>query len=94
MNRGFDRQPVFFGDADRIEFGRRLQHVHAELGAETLAYCLMENHYHLLLRTPGGDLSAAMQHIAGVRHRARVDSSIPRIAASVLHDLDAAPRAA
>ena len=69
MNRGVDRQPIFFADADRVEFGRRLAHIHDEYGVETLAYCLMGNHYHLLLCTPRGRLSAAMQHLAGVYTR-------------------------
>ena len=33
---------------------------------ETHAYCLMDNHYHLLLRTPQGNLSRAMRHLNGV----------------------------
>lgn len=69
MNRGVDRQPVFFTDDDRLEFGRRLRHVHDQFGVETLAYCLMGNHYHLILRTPGGGLSVAMQHVSSVYTR-------------------------
>lgn len=30
------------------------------------AYCLMSNHYHLLLQTPAGNLARAMRHINGV----------------------------
>ncbi|NOZ52837.1 MAG: transposase, partial [Gammaproteobacteria bacterium] len=29
------------------------------------AYCLMDNHYHLLLHTPMGNLSRVMRHING-----------------------------
>lgn len=70
MNRGVDHQPIFFGDEDRIEFGRRLTDCHARFGLELLAYCLMGNHYHLVARTPDGGLSAAMHHLATtyVRH--------------------------
>ena len=32
---------------------------------ETHAYCLMDNHYHLLLHTLEGNLSRAMRHING-----------------------------
>lgn len=66
MNRGVDRQPVFFADADRVEFGYRLAAIHRDFGVETLAYCLMDNHYHLLLHTPNGGLSAAMQQLGGL----------------------------
>lgn len=69
MNRGVARQRTFFGDVDRVEFGIRLAAIHERFGVETLAYCLMTNHYHLLVRTPGGGLPAAMQHLGLVYTR-------------------------
>jgi REP element-mobilizing transposase RayT len=63
MNRGVARQPTFFSDTDRIEFGVQLAEIHHRFGAEVLAYCLMSNHYHLLLRTPEGTLAQAMKHL-------------------------------
>ncbi len=63
MNRGVDHQRIFFGDPDRVEFGERLAAIHERFAVEILAYCLMDNHYHLLLRAPDGGLSAAMQHL-------------------------------
>lgn len=63
MNRGVNHQAIFFGDGDRIEFGRRLADIHRRFNVETLAYCLMGNHYHLLLRTPDGGLSEAMHRL-------------------------------
>jgi REP element-mobilizing transposase RayT len=30
------------------------------------AYCLMDNHYHLLVETPDGNLSKGMRHLNGV----------------------------
>jgi putative transposase len=35
-------------------------------GVEVHAYCLMNNHYHLLLQTPRGNLSRALRHLNGV----------------------------
>ena len=69
MNRGIDRGDIFFGDVDRVEFGSRLAAIHEEFGVQTLAYCLLDNHYHLLLRTPEAGISAAMQHLASVYAR-------------------------
>jgi REP element-mobilizing transposase RayT len=69
MNRGVNRQLVFFSDLDRIEFGRVLAEIHERFGVETLAYCLMHNHYHLLLRCPDGGLSEAMQHLGSAYTR-------------------------
>lgn len=66
MNRGVNRQPIFFGDADRVEFGRRLADVHEHFQVHTLAYCLLGNHYHLLLRTPNGNLADAMHQLGSV----------------------------
>lgn len=63
MNRGVDRQAIFFTDGDRIEFGRCLAAIHEEHGVVTLAYCLMGNHFHLLLRSPAGALSPAMHQL-------------------------------
>jgi len=69
MNRGVDRQRVFFADADRTEFGARLAEAHERFAVETLAYCLMANHYHLLVRSLDGRLSEAMHHIGTVYAR-------------------------
>jgi REP element-mobilizing transposase RayT len=33
---------------------------------EIFAYCLLDNHYHLLLSTPAGGLSRAMRHLDGI----------------------------
>lgn len=69
MNRGVDHQRIFFADADRVEFGRLLGEIHTKWGVETLAYCLMDNHYHLILHAPDGGLSAAMQYLGLVYTR-------------------------
>jgi REP element-mobilizing transposase RayT len=69
MNRGVNREPTFFADVDRRQFGHRLADIHERFGVETLAYCLMDNHYHLLLRARDGGLSRAMHHLGLVYTR-------------------------
>lgn len=69
MNRGVNRQRTFFADVDRLEFGQRLAEMHERFGVRTLAYCLMDNHYHLLLQDPAGALSQAMHHLGLVYTR-------------------------
>lgn len=69
MNRGVARQRTFFDDEDRVDFGAQLANIHDRFGVQTLAYCLLDNHYHLLLRTPDGGLSEAMQHLGLVYTR-------------------------
>ena len=66
MNRGKGRASIFHGKAYTALFIQSLIEAHEQFGLEVLAYCLMSNHYHLLVRTPRGNLSRAMRHINGV----------------------------
>lgn len=66
MNRGVDRRPIFLCDTDRLDLGRQLARIHEDQEVGTLAYCLMGNHFHLLLRAPDSTtLSEAMQRLSG-----------------------------
>lgn len=66
MNRGAGRKPIFKTAAQRSYFLALLADVHERFHAEIHAYCLMGNHYHLLVRTPEGNLQRIMRHINGV----------------------------
>jgi len=80
MNRGVDHQPTFRDDADRLELGRRLAEMQEAFAVDTLAYCLMGNHFHLVLRAPPGALPEAMHHLTSVyshRFNARHDRDGP-----------------
>ncbi len=66
MNRGRSRQWVFPNKIYYEEYIRCLEEAHKRFGIEIHAYCLTENHYHLLLKTPRGNLGRAMRHIDGV----------------------------
>ena len=61
MNRGIDRREVFLDDDDRRRFLRLLSELEENFGVEVHGYCLMENHFHLVLHTPKGNLSRAMR---------------------------------
>jgi putative transposase len=63
MNRGAGKRDIFFDERDRDLFLSALADANDKI--EIHAYCLMTNHYHLLVRSISGDLSAAMQHVAG-----------------------------
>ena len=66
MNRGLNRQRIFAEDKDRQNFLDLIGEVHRLWKVEIYAYCLMGNHYHLLLRTRVGNLSRVMRHVDGV----------------------------
>jgi putative transposase len=60
LNRGADRQDIFWRDADRERFLDELG-MRAELhGVSIYAYALMSNHYHLVVDAEGGDLPSMM----------------------------------
>ncbi len=64
-SRGSNRQAIFELDGDRIDFLRCLERAVARHELGCLGYCLMTNHYHLLVRTPDGRLSTAMRELNG-----------------------------
>jgi putative transposase len=64
--RGNERQLVFRDDVDRLRFLEVLAAVSDRFSVEVIAYCLMGNHFHVLLRTPESNLSRAMRHLNGV----------------------------
>ena len=66
MNRGQGRQRIHHGDDYYLYFLHCLEQAHKRFALEVHAYCLMDNHYHLLVRTPRGNLSRAMRHINGL----------------------------
>jgi len=66
MNRGRGRQQVFHDVKYYEYFLSCLEQAHKRFALEIHAYCLMGNHYHLLVRTPRGNLSRCMRHINGV----------------------------
>jgi len=66
MNRGRGRQYIFHGKEYYHSFLETLNEVHTRFSCIIHAYCLMDNHYHLLLETPHANLSRIMRHINGV----------------------------
>jgi len=65
-SRGNEKKPVFKDDTDRLNFLNTLQHVNKRYNWLCHAYCLMTNHYHLLIETPDGNLSLGMRQLNGV----------------------------
>lgn len=63
--RGNERKDIFKSNRDREKFLEYLQSAVERYGAIIHVWCLMNNHYHLLLETPQGNLSQVMQHVNG-----------------------------
>jgi len=66
FNRGNTRERIFKDDSDRAQFLAILKRVKRLCGWSCFTYCLLVNHYHLVVRTPRANLSRGM---------ARLDSS-------------------
>jgi REP element-mobilizing transposase RayT len=62
-SRGNDRARIFWDDADRHTFLVGVGDVAGREHFSILAYCLMGNHYHLVLETRAGNLSGGMQRL-------------------------------
>jgi REP element-mobilizing transposase RayT len=76
MSRGVARMRTFLDDDDRRAFLEILGQLVGRSALEVHAFCLMPNHYHMLVQTPRAELSRWMRHVNGdyvrrfnVRHR-------------------------
>ncbi len=65
-SRGDGRKDIYVDDQDRRGFISVLAGVCERFNWTVHAYCLMSNHYHLLIETPDGNLSQGMRQLNGV----------------------------
>jgi putative transposase len=70
LNRGNNRQDVFLKDADRRAFLDALLDLKGRRPFKLYGYCLMSNHFHLLIRPTGATISRIMQSLT-VSHTQR-----------------------
>ena len=66
MNRGAGYRNIFSSDTYRMIFVDLLSQITNMFQVEVHGVCLMDNHYHLLIKTPKGNLQRAMRHLNGV----------------------------
>jgi len=64
--RGNNKQLIYRDDVDRQTYVRMLRRTVTKCGWRLLAYCLMENHLHLLLQTPSPNLGDGMRGLHGL----------------------------
>jgi putative transposase len=65
-SRGNAGNSIFKEDKDRLTLLNALEDVNDRYHWLCHAYCLMDNHYHLVIETPDGNLSKGMRHLNGV----------------------------
>lgn len=65
-SRGDRREDIYDDDVDRLTFLELLNDVCESYNWDCHGYCLMSNHYHLLIETPEPNLSAGMRQLNGV----------------------------
>jgi putative transposase len=64
--RGDRREPIVEDDTDRLAFFEVLAEVIERFNWLCHAYCLMTNHYHLVVETPEANLSQGMRQLNGM----------------------------
>lgn len=69
MNRGWRRGKIFKKEIEFKAFIKTLKEACLQYGVYLNAYCIMNNHYHLLVHTPRGNLSQFMRQVNGVYAR-------------------------
>ena len=65
MARGVDGRSIYIDDVDRNRFLNSLQRIISESNASLLAYCLMGNHFHLVVETAKRNLVAGIKWLLG-----------------------------
>lgn len=66
MNRGRRAEHIFLEETDYKSFVELLMESVELWNFRIAAYCLMPNHYHLVVQTPDANLSRCMRHINGI----------------------------
>lgn len=65
-SRGDGREKIYLDNKDRKLWLDILQQVYERFNWLIHAYCQMENHYHMLVETPDGNLAKGMRQLNGV----------------------------
>lgn len=66
MNRGRNAEKVYYDKLDYQMFVELLEETSETWNIRITAYCLMPNHYHILVQTPDANIARSMRHINGV----------------------------
>ena len=83
MNRGRRAEKIFIDSTDYQVFVELLKETAETWNVKVAAYCLISNHYHILLKTPEANISRSMRHLNGMytqrfNRRHRIDGPLFR----------------
>jgi REP element-mobilizing transposase RayT len=67
-NRGVERRPIFREEENYLYLLRLVKEYTGELGVTVIAYCLMPNHYHVLVRQDGEKRAGLLPQLAFNRY--------------------------
>jgi REP element-mobilizing transposase RayT len=81
MSRGDRREEIFLDEVDRQDFLKTLAEACQKTGWQVPAYCLMRNHFHLVVETPNANLIAGMRwllsaYTIGLNHRHQLSGHV------------------
>jgi len=65
MNRGHDGNNIFAGDENKNHFLDYLEDYSKKMHIRLFAYCIMDNHYHLILENSSGRMSDFLKQLNG-----------------------------
>ena len=77
MNRGIDKNDIFFNNKSYEIFIELLDKLCLKFDIKIHAYCLMTNHFHILLQTPKANLGLFMQSL-GSSYAQRINKFVKR----------------
>jgi REP element-mobilizing transposase RayT len=78
-NRGVNRRPIFFNAGNWHFFMKRLRHYCRAEWVDVLAYCLMPNHFHLLVYLKVDDLGMRIMHPFTISYTKAVNKQQDRV---------------
>src|SRR3990170_295419 len=61
--RGNRRENIFYSDKDKAVFVEKMNETFSKYSFTCYAYCLMDNHYHLFIKTPHAKISEGMHYL-------------------------------
>ena len=63
LSRGNRKEKIFYSMEDKLVFQKKMNKTFQKYSFICYAYCLMDNHYHLFLKTPKANLSQGMHYL-------------------------------